>query len=110
MCVHLVEAIEGAGTMRNGASGADMGGGGMTGNTLRLVFQEWEGVLNTVDRGGWMSGGGIESAIPSFSASVTLSVILAKTWISIYSHLGEMENLMRTPTEMQVVELVARSK
>ena len=32
-----------------GAGGADVGGGGMTGNALRLVFREWEGVLN----GGW---------------------------------------------------------
>ena len=110
MCMRLVEAIEGAGTTRNRASGANMGRGGMTGNTLRLVFRESEGVLNAVDRGGWMSRGGIKSAIPSFSASVTLSVILAKTWISIYLHSGEMENSMRTPTEMQVIELVARLK
>ena len=31
-----------------GGCGADMGRG-MTGNALRLVFREWEGVLNAVD-------------------------------------------------------------
>jgi hypothetical protein len=38
-----------------GTGGADKGGGGMTGNALRLALREWEGVLKAVDGGGWMS-------------------------------------------------------
>ena len=39
----------------------DGGGGGgscMTGNALRFILCEWEGILNAVDGGTWSSGGG----------------------------------------------------
>ena len=39
------------GDEEGGAGGADKGGGGMTGNALRLALREWEGVLNAVDGG-----------------------------------------------------------
>jgi len=34
-----------------GTGGADEGGGGMTGNALKLALREWEGVVNAVDGG-----------------------------------------------------------
>ena len=43
-------------------------------------------------------GGGIESAIRSFSASFALSVTSAKTRISMCLHADEMENSMRRPS------------
>jgi len=80
------------------AGGADEGGGGMTGNALKLALREWEGVLNAVDGGAWMTGAGVDSAIRSFSASVALSVTSARTRISICLHTREMVNTMRTPS------------
>jgi len=86
------------GEEEGGAGGADKGGGGMTGNALRLALREWEGVLNAVDGGGWMAGAGIDSSRRSFSASVALSVTSARTRISICLHAGAMGNSLRTPS------------
>ena len=86
------------GDAEGGAGGADKGGGGMTGNALRLALREWEGVVNAVDGGAWITGAGIEASSRSLSASVALSVTSPRTRISMCLQAGETANSMRTPS------------